>query len=223
MPAKNTDSTHVDLRQRARPVAHHGAREPHQPVGDAAHAHQVRGQEEERHRQQDERVVGFEGLVERAPSAKAAARGAASGRQASAERESHRHAQHEQEEEQAEQHERRHAGRQSGLPVMRRAADQDAHIVEDLLRRGTAARSTPASGQATKMYHHAAGRRARKSGPSRSRTKSMPPTDEHQREHQDAKTCETMRNAAFAARGRVQATRRPRNGPLARRRSSRRS
>ena len=68
----------VDLREAAREVADQRARQRHQPVGDAADVHQVRGQQEERHRQQDERVVGLEGLVESASSATAAARSAAS-------------------------------------------------------------------------------------------------------------------------------------------------
>ena len=53
----------IDLRQRSRPMPDHRARQRDQAVGDAADAHQVGGQQEERHRQQDERIVGVEGLL----------------------------------------------------------------------------------------------------------------------------------------------------------------
>ena len=55
---------HVDLRQRARESCRPSSATAHQPVGDAADVHQVRRQQEERHREQDERVVGLERRVE---------------------------------------------------------------------------------------------------------------------------------------------------------------
>jgi hypothetical protein len=62
MPAKKTDRTTLIC---ARPpgMPHQRARKAHQPVRDAAHVHQVGRQQEERHRQQDERVVGLERLA----------------------------------------------------------------------------------------------------------------------------------------------------------------
>ncbi len=46
----------VDLREAARQVADHRPRPVEQPVGDAAGVHQVGGEQEERHREQQERV-----------------------------------------------------------------------------------------------------------------------------------------------------------------------
>ena len=108
---------HVDLRQAAREMPHHRARQLHQPVGGAAHVHQVGGQQEERHRQQDERVVGVEGLLHQRHGVEP--RLDHQDRQAGEpERERHRHAQEHQQEEQPEQDERRLPG-DSTAPVMR--------------------------------------------------------------------------------------------------------
>ncbi len=93
---------HVDLRQRAGEVADHRSRQRDQPVGDAADVHQVGRQQEERHREQDERVVGLERRVEhdhrRQPRLDEQHRQAGE-----AEREGDRHAQDHQHEERAEQ------------------------------------------------------------------------------------------------------------------------
>ena len=74
MPAKNTDSTTLICASAAGEMADQRAREAHQPVGDAADVHQVGGQQEERHGEQDEGVVGVEGLLHEHHRARAAAR-----------------------------------------------------------------------------------------------------------------------------------------------------
>ena len=122
---------HVDLRERSRPVPDHGARQRHQPVGDAADAHQVGGQQEERHRQQDERIVGVEGLLrehhDRQPRLDQQDRQAGE-----AQREGDGHAHDEQAKEDAEQDDR-------GLPGGKNVAahhalpDQNPDLVDDLL------------------------------------------------------------------------------------------
>ena len=113
MPAKKIDSTTLICASPPGQVADHGARQQHQPVGDAADVHQVGGQQEERHRQQDERVVGVEGLLRerhgRQPRLDHQDRQAGE-----RQRERDRHAQQQEQEEQAEQDERRRAGRQHG-------------------------------------------------------------------------------------------------------------
>ncbi len=104
---------HVDLRKPARPMADHRARQLQQPVGRAADVHQVRGEQEERHREQDERVVGVEGLLHQVHRVEP--RLDRQNRQArERERESDRHPQEHEEEEAAEQNERRHSRRQHG-------------------------------------------------------------------------------------------------------------
>ena len=55
---------HVDLGEAAREVADQCPGEAHQAVGDAAHVHQVGGEQEQRHGQEDERVEGVEGLAD---------------------------------------------------------------------------------------------------------------------------------------------------------------
>ena len=64
MPAKKIDSTTLTCARPPGQVADQVARQADQPIGDAADVHQVRRQQEERHRQQDERVVRLERLVE---------------------------------------------------------------------------------------------------------------------------------------------------------------
>ena len=63
MPAKNTDSTTLICASDPGQCPTMAARKRHQPVGDAADAHQVCRQQEERHRQQDEGIVGVEGFL----------------------------------------------------------------------------------------------------------------------------------------------------------------
>ena len=63
MPAKNTDSTTLICASDPGQCPTIERDSAHQAVGDAADAHQVGGQQEERHRQQDERVVGLEGFL----------------------------------------------------------------------------------------------------------------------------------------------------------------
>jgi len=58
IPAKKTESRTL-ICASAPGSGHHRARQAHQPVGDPAHVHQVRGQQIERHREQDEGVVGL--------------------------------------------------------------------------------------------------------------------------------------------------------------------
>src|SRR5215475_5656325 len=106
-------------------------------------------QQEERHRQQDERVVGFEGLVEehhRGEPELEQQRWQA--RQS--ERKRHRHAQRDEEEERTKQHQRGHAWRHSGL---RHGAVFPATM--RMLSRKISPRKitqvAPASGQAMKM------------------------------------------------------------------------
>ena len=95
MPAKNTDSSTLICASAPGKMADHGARQVHQAVGDAADVHQVGGQQEERHREQDEGVVGVEGFLHQLHRVEA--RLDEQDRQAGeAERERHRHAQHEQ-------------------------------------------------------------------------------------------------------------------------------
>jgi hypothetical protein len=98
MPAKNSDSTTL-IWASARPVADHGAGQFQEAVGDAADVHQVGRQQEERHGQQDEGIVGVEVL----PSIRSDGvepRLDQQDRQAGeAERERHRHAQNEEEKE----------------------------------------------------------------------------------------------------------------------------
>src|SRR5215831_2244334 len=121
----------------------------HEPVGDAADIHQVGGQEEEWHRQQDERVVGFKGLVEEyhrgEPQLKHKRRQARE-----PERKRHRHPQRDEEEKRTEQHQRGHARRHRGL---RHGAALPARM--RMLSRKISPRKitqvAPASGQAMKM------------------------------------------------------------------------
>ena len=63
MPAKKIDSTTFICASAPGKCPTMRARQAHQAVGDAADVHQVRGEQEERHREQDERVVGVEGLL----------------------------------------------------------------------------------------------------------------------------------------------------------------
>ena len=89
------------------------ARQAHQARGDAADVHQVGGEQEERHREQDERVVGVEGLLHQVLRRQAILD--QEDRQAGeAERERHRHAQHEQREEHAEHDDARGARVEDG-------------------------------------------------------------------------------------------------------------
>src|SRR5712671_2576662 len=127
----------------------HRARQAHQPLGDAADVHEVRGQEEERHREQDERVVGLEGLVHeehrREPRLEDHDRQAGE-----PERERDRHARHKEREKCAEQPQRGHSRRQGGahaaapFPVSTRQLS-----TKDSPRKIT--QVTPAIGQARKI------------------------------------------------------------------------
>jgi hypothetical protein len=65
MPANSMADQHVDMAEPAREMADHGARQVDQAVGDAGRVHQVGREQEERHREQDEGVVGFEHLREK--------------------------------------------------------------------------------------------------------------------------------------------------------------
>ena len=64
MPAKNTDSNTLICASDPGKWPTSARDKAHQPIGDAADVHEVRGKQEERHGQQDERVVGLEGFVE---------------------------------------------------------------------------------------------------------------------------------------------------------------
>ena len=112
-------------------MADHGARQLQQPVGGAADVHQVGGQQEERHRQQDERVVGVERLLHQIHRVEP--RLDREDRQAGErERERDRHAQEHEAEEAAEQNERRHSRRQTE-PGHAASPGNDPEVVEHLL------------------------------------------------------------------------------------------
>ena len=102
MPAKKIDSTTLICASPPGQCPTMRARQLEQPVGRAADIHQVRGQQEERHRQQDERVVGVERLLHQVHRVEP--RLDREDRQAGErERERDRHAQEHEEEEAAEQ------------------------------------------------------------------------------------------------------------------------
>ena len=164
MPAKKIDSTTLICARPPGKWPTSVARQAHQPVGDAADVHQVRGQQEERHRQQDERVVGVEGLLHQRHRRQA--RLDDQDRQAGeAEREGDRHAQHHQREEHAEQDQARGAGGEDARRSSRfrvqlssclrggDACHQRCAGCRTSARRGTASRSAPASGQAMWISH----------------------------------------------------------------------
>ena len=138
---------HIDLRQRAGEVADHRPRQGDQTVGDAADVHQVGGQQEERHREQDERVVGLERRVEddhrRQPRLDEQ-----HGQAGEPQRERHRHAQDHQEEERAEQPHRRHGGREGCAghwpPPCRIAARSPPRVGGRSIARRRALRASPA-------------------------------------------------------------------------------
>ena len=89
----------------------HGARQAQQAVGDAADVHQIRGQQEERHREQDEGVVRVERLLHEGHGRQA--RLDQEDRQrGQRQREGDRDAQEQEQEEQAEQDRRRLPRRQ---------------------------------------------------------------------------------------------------------------
>ena len=113
MPAKKIDSTTLICARPPGKCPTMVRDSCHQPVGGAADVHQVGGQQEERHRQQDEGVVGVEGLLHQRHGVEP--RLDDQDRQAGEpEREGDRHAQEHQQEEQAEQDERRDPRRQHG-------------------------------------------------------------------------------------------------------------
>ena len=125
-------------------MADHGARQRHQAVGDAADVHQVGGQQEERHRQQDERVVGVEGLLHQLHRVEP--RLDDQDRQAGeAERERHRHAQdHQDEERRRTGSSAAIAGGQHARRVMRAPRRAGCRrFVAESARRGTRSRSRP--------------------------------------------------------------------------------
>ncbi len=109
------------------------AREAHQPVRDAADVHQVGRQQEKRHRQQDERVVGVECLAHQRAGVEV--RLEHQDRQArQAEREGDRHAQEHQREEHAEQNPRSGAGlEQAGAAHACCFPGEDHQVVPHLL------------------------------------------------------------------------------------------
>ena len=165
-PGEEDRQQHVHLRQRPGEVAHHGARQVHQPVGDAADVHQVRGEQEERHREQDERVVGLEGLVEERRAATGAARSPASaGTRARARTRPARAHQH------AEEDRRRGSAR----PTRPRARPRSLRPARD--RCATSCRTIASPRKSTQVSRRAArrrrwstsaARRSPRSGPSRS-------------------------------------------------------
>ena len=74
MPAKKIESTTLICARLPGKCPTMVRESVHQPVGDAADIHQVGGEQEERHREQDEGIVGVEGLLHRASSCRDAAR-----------------------------------------------------------------------------------------------------------------------------------------------------
>ena len=216
----------VDLRQAAREMPDQVARQPHQPIGDAADVHQVGGQQEERHREQDERVVGVEGLLHehhrRQPRLDEQDRQAGE-----PERERDRHAQDHQDEEHAEQDRalaspgdedrcrrslrRAPVARSPGCAGRRRTA-----------RRRNTIQVTPASGQAMWMSHSGSSassemRFQANCGELDARTRRTPARRPARRR------CDTMPQQRVGARRRAAARRRPRNACPRACRPSRRS
>ncbi len=84
----------------------HRAREQHEPVGGAANIHEICGEQKERHSEQNEGIIGVEGLLHQRHGVQA--RLDDEDRQAGeAEGECDRHTQEQQQEKQPEQNERR--------------------------------------------------------------------------------------------------------------------
>ena len=176
-------------------MAHHGARQVHQPVGDAAHVHEVRGQQEERHRQQDERVVGLEGLVEEREGREA--RLDHEDRQArEPERERHGHAQRSAERRSRRRGSRRPIRPRARRPVMRRAGRT---AMRGSLRPRLAEEQQPGEPGDRPGHEDDAHRQLgelRGLVPAEAHELDAPP-DEHQREHERRPALETMRSSAF--------------------------
>src|SRR5262245_66511827 len=118
-------------------------------IVNATNIHKVGGQQEERYRQQDEGVVGLEGLVEEhhrgEPQLEQKRR-----QTRESERKRHRHPQRDQDEERAEQHQR---GRPRRHRDLRHGAVFPAtmRILSMKISPRKITQVTPASGQATKM------------------------------------------------------------------------
>src|SRR6266480_5712089 len=121
----------------------------HKTVGDAADIHEIGSQQEERHRQQDEGIVGFERFIEEhhrgEPQLEDERRQARE-----AERERYRHPQHDEKEKRTEQHQRGHARRHRGLRH-RAAFPARMRILSRKISPRKITQVAPASGQATKM------------------------------------------------------------------------
>ena len=218
MPAKKTDSTTLICASAAREAADQRARQAHQPVGDAADAHQVGGQQEERHRQQDERVVGVERLLHE--HHRAEPRLDEGDRQAGQpEREGHRHAQ--------QQQRRRRCRTGSAPPCRARAASrscrapaqQDAHVVENCSPRNRS-QVTPVIGQARWIIHSGSSASSEMRYQAK-RVNSMPPRRTPAR--RPARTAATRCAPRLAAPRQGSARHRPRSGCLRARRPWRRS
>ncbi len=164
---------HVDVAQSTRQVADQGAREVDQLLRDAGRIHQVGSEHEERHRQQQERVVGLQHLVEqqerRQPVVDEEHRDAGQ-----AERERDRHPQRSADAEDAEQDQRDFKRRPSSpLPV-------EPDVVGELLRPGKANQHKPASGQAAWIAQHVDARSSPSSAASRISAKRQPKREEDQ-------------------------------------------
>ena len=178
MPAKKIESTTLTCARPPGKVTDQVARQAHEPRRDAADVHQVRRQQEERHRQQDEGVVRVEGFLDEVLRREAILD--EEDRQArEAERESHRHAQREQREETPKRMRLAVPGSRTVAPVMprfpgsfpapisaalcrRRCAGRPTSV-----RRGTASRSRRRAARANGCTR-AAARRVRRCGSTRS-------------------------------------------------------
>src|SRR5262245_58286821 len=168
----------------------------HQAVGDAADIHQVGGQEEERHRQQDERVVRLEGLVEEhhrgEPDVVDQQRQAGE-----PERESNRHPQRDQDEKSAEHDQRGDAGRQRDLGHAASLAARMRRLSTKLSPRNRI-QVAPASGQATKMK--GIGNSASSDSWYQPNSTNLMPQTRNTSANTSTNRCDTIRSAAFSRR-----------------------
>ena len=206
MPAKKTDSSTLICASAPGKLPTIVRDSAHQPVGDAAHVHQVGGQQEERHREQDERVVGLERLVEehhrRQPRLDQQHRQARE-----PERERDRHAQR-----RAARRTRRTGSaaadaRRERAPRSSRALSAARGPARGDCRRKRSPRNsnqvTPASGQATKINHIGSSASSEVWSQPKLHELDAPP-DEHQREHQHehaARRCAAARCARGLSSG----------------------
>src|SRR5688572_4038971 len=101
MPAKKMESTTLTCARPPGKVADQVSGQPHEPRRNAADVHQVRGQQEKRHREEDERVIGIERFLHQVLRREAVL-DEKDGQAGKAERECDRHAHHQEREKHAE-------------------------------------------------------------------------------------------------------------------------